>query len=177
MKWKSLDIGYGCYYITGTFTEWLPLLDIPEVRRRVCDDITAALAATKARLVAFVLMPTHVHLLVHLPAEGELHRFLKLWRGRSGRHIPRILAKLERGDLLATLARHANGGCTYATWKEQARSLSVVGEAKLREKIGYIHANPVRRGLVDAPGEWECSSYRFYEEGQDVCLAVAGLPE
>jgi len=25
MKWKNIDVGNGCYYITGTITEWLPL--------------------------------------------------------------------------------------------------------------------------------------------------------
>jgi len=29
-------------------------------------------------------------------------------------------------------------------------------------KIGYIHRNPVKRGLVRSPEEWKWSSYRHY---------------
>ncbi len=32
----------------------------------------------------------------------------------------------------------------------------------LKLMIDYIHANPVRRGLVERPEEWEWSSARWY---------------
>lgn len=31
------------------------------------------------------------------------------------------------------------------------------------EKLGYMHMNPVKRGLVDRPDHWIWSSYTFYE--------------
>jgi putative transposase len=30
------------------------------------------------------------------------------------------------------------------------------------EKLGYIHRNPVKRGLVASPEQWKWSSYRHY---------------
>jgi len=137
----------------------------------VCDDIKVALEACNGSLLAFVIMPTHVHLLVHLP-DGLLHKFTKLWRGRSGRHIPEILERLGHTDALRVLAAHARGGCRYASWKEQVRALAISGMPRLLAKVAYIHANPVRRGLVPHPGDWPYSSYRFYENGEEVCLPV-----
>ena len=32
----------------------------------------------------------------------------------------------------------------------------------MREKLDYMHANPVKRGLVSSPEEWPWSSFRFY---------------
>jgi hypothetical protein len=29
-------------------------------------------------------------------------------------------------------------------------------------KLGYLHRNPVKRGLVPAPEEWKWSSFRHY---------------
>ena len=38
-----------------------------------------------------------------------------------------------------------------------------LGELKtLQSVIDYIHLNPVRRGLVELPEDWEWSSARFY---------------
>jgi putative transposase len=37
---------------------------------------------------------------------------------------------------------------------------------KRAEKLGYMHRNPVKRGLVDAPEQWRWSSYRFYLLGE-----------
>jgi hypothetical protein len=33
--------------------------------------------------------------------------------------------------------------------------------------IDFIHANPVRRGLVEQPTDWEWSSARFWEGGAE----------
>ena len=30
------------------------------------------------------------------------------------------------------------------------------------EKLRYMHRNPVKGGLVEAPEQWQWSSYRFY---------------
>jgi len=111
-------------------------------------------------------MPDHLHLLVYLPDDGQLHRFCKCWRGRSARRIIDILVAHGDVDTLAILREHANGTCKYAAWKDQARALAMLDDAMLRQKIDYIHANPVRRGLVDDPGDWPQSSWRYYAAGE-----------
>ena len=40
------------------------------------------------------------------------------------------------------------------------------------EKIHYIHANPVRRGLVAAAEDWHWSSYRAWYKGENVPMAI-----
>jgi hypothetical protein len=37
---------------------------------------------------------------------------------------------------------------------------------KVKEKLNYMHANPVVRGLVKHPREWPWSSWSFYECGE-----------
>jgi hypothetical protein len=38
----------------------------------------------------------------------------------------------------------------------------VISEAVMREKLDYIHQNPVKRGYVDEPEHWRYSSARDY---------------
>ena len=40
----------------------------------------------------------------------------------------------------------------------------------MREKIAYIHMNPVRRGLVEKPTDWDWSSACDYEGGDGVVV-------
>jgi putative transposase len=42
----------------------------------------------------------------------------------------------------------------------------VFTEKKRVEKLRYMHRNPVRRGLVLEPQQWNWSSYRHYAEGE-----------
>ncbi len=73
------------------------------------------------------------------------------------------------------MARHANGKARFAVWKEQVRALAIYSEKKLYAMVNYIHANPVRRGLVTLPEQWPFSSWRFYEFGEKVGLDVRPL--
>ena len=34
------------------------------------------------------------------------------------------------------------------------------------EKLRYMHRNPVKRGLVAEPQQWDWSSYRHYADGE-----------
>ncbi len=175
MKWKNIDIGPGYYYITATFAEWLPLLGRRDVRAIVCDEITRATAECEASIAAFVLMPEHLHLLVYLPKEGLLHRYYKLWRGRSARKLVDLLRTQGDAATLAAMARHANRGCRYAVWKEQVRALAVWSDRKLSVMMDYIHSNPIRRGLVDTANQWEYSSFRFYYCGEPTIFEVVPM--
>lgn len=175
MKWQNRDIGAAYYYITGTFTEWLPLLNNDAVRSIVCEEVARALAECGGVVSAYVLMPTHLHLLGYLPGETDLHRFCRRWRGRSARRIIDLAKARDSVRVLEILARHANGPSSYAVWKEQARSLPIRTREKLYAMVDYIHANPVRKGLVAHPADWEFSSYRFYECEEAGVLEVVPL--
>jgi putative transposase len=172
MKWRNLDVGAGYYYLTATLVEWLPLLRREDVRGVVCAEIAKALSRCEGSVTAFVLMPDHLHLIVYLPREGVLHAFNRHWRGRSARRIIDGLQQRDDRQTLDVLARHANGECRYALWKEQVRCLPVVTEEKLGTLISYIHANPVRRGLVASAEDWPSSSFGYYEGGDSVALDV-----
>ena len=52
------------------------------------------------------------------------------------------------------------------TPKPPTYDFNVGSEKKRIEKLRYIHRNPVRRGLVQNPEDWEWSSYRHYRTGE-----------
>ena len=44
-------------------------------------------------------------------------------------------------------------------WQIRYYDFNVFTQRKQVEKLRYIHRNPVRRGLVDRPEDWEWSSF------------------
>ena len=56
MKWKNIDIGACYYHITGTCTQWLPLLNNAKARGIVCEEISKALRECGGFLSAYVLL-------------------------------------------------------------------------------------------------------------------------
>jgi putative transposase len=47
-----------------------------------------------------------------------------------------------------------------------------VERKKKAEKLNYMHANPVTRGLVRSAKQWLWSSYGFYFGRRDVLLPI-----
>jgi putative transposase len=93
------------------------------------------------RVYGYVIMPEHVHLLVSEPERGLLAdamHFLKLSFSK----------RLFRGN------NHESG----SFWQKRYYDRNVADEAEFKEKLGYIHRNPVERGLVKDAGDWKWSS-------------------
>jgi putative transposase len=95
-----------------------------------------------------------------------------LWRGRSARGILDSLHSNHDARVLQIMSLHANGKAQYSVWKEQVRALAIKSELKLRTIVSYIHNNPVRRGLVQSPDQWELSSFAFYECGMQSLMLL-----
>ena len=55
---------------------------------------------------------------------------------------------------------------SYQFWQEGNQPKQIAGDEMMRQKLEYIHYNPVKRGYVDDPLHWRYSSARNY----------AGLP-
>ena len=47
-------------------------------------------------------------------------------------------------------------------WQRRYFSFNLDSPERIREKIEYMHANPVRVELVVYPEEWEVSSTRYF---------------
>ena len=56
-----------------------------------------------------------------------------------------------------------NGHTSYRFWQRGGGyDRNIWTAEEIREKMGYIHANPVRRGLLERPGDWPWSSWQAW---------------
>ena len=90
------------------------------------------------QLLAYVVMPEHVHLVL-LPPDG-----MKL-----GLVIREIKSKMAR-EYFATSVIKTNG--EHVFWQKRCYDHNCRSEDTVREKIIYCHNNPVKRGLAPEPG-------------------------
>jgi putative transposase len=51
-------------------------------------------------------------------------------------------------------------------WQARFYDFNVWTEKKRIEKLRYIHRNPVARGLVESPEQWQWTSFRAYSSGE-----------
>ena len=88
-----------------------------------------------------------------------------------------IIAYLEQRqatntlELLALFKRRHKTESTYQVWEEGNHPQIIETETVMRQKLEYIHQNPVKRGYVDLPEHWRYSSARNYA-GQEGLIEV-----
>ncbi|MCI0454978.1 MAG: transposase [Candidatus Dadabacteria bacterium] len=96
-------------------------------------------------LLGFVVMPDHFHALI-MPKHGY--------------YISSVVQKIK--SLFAYRMRGL--GIKGSIWQKSFYDFVVYSEEKCREKLDYIHANPVRKGIVNDPMDYRFSSVNHQEK-------------
>ncbi|MHC4539079.1 MAG: REP-associated tyrosine transposase [Planctomycetota bacterium] len=113
------------------------------------------------KVVAFCLLPDHMHCLWRLP-EGDNDfstRWLLIKKGFTCRYLK--AGGLESGQSLSRKTKRERGIWQRRFWEHQIRD-----EKDLHKHVNYIHYNPVKHGLIDDVEDWPWSTYhRFVREG------------
>ncbi len=124
----ALDGGHGeCY------------LHRPEVATVVADTLRH-FDEERYRLLAWVVMPSHVHVVVELSPPWTLAKVLHSWKSYTATFANRILGR--QGPF----------------WHREYYDRAIRDGKHLRTAIRYVHNNPVKAGLVDRPELWPWSS-------------------
>jgi putative transposase len=113
----------------------------------------------KLKLLGYVLMPDHVHMVVFPPEGVKLGRIIGELKSKSAREIFSIYPP-------------ADSEFTRSFWHKRCYDHNCRTTETVKEKINYCHLNPVRRELVAEPGEWSWSSYNWYMGDRDVPLEM-----
>ena len=159
----------GIYFITFTCYNWLPLIDAAGAYTDVYNFFDV-LKQKGHCIVGYVIMPNHVHLLLHYCGEGAT---LNLLVGNGKRFmaysIVKRLQEKSRADLLVRLSggvepKDKARGKLHEIWKPGFDVKPCRTEKFLLQKLHYIHDNPVRgKWKLAADNEsYEHSSCLFY---------------
>ena len=171
MKLRHYDGDGRAHFVTfGTFKKF-PLITNNENRKTIIDAIISMREKYGFRLLGYVLMPEHIHLVI-VPADGtKLGRIIGEIKRESA---VKILDKFKRlnSPILSKLEVTRNGIKKHAFWQRRCYDHNCRTPESVWKAIDYCHNNPMKRGLVNKPSSWIWSSYRFYHGKNGVVLKI-----
>ncbi len=132
------------YMITAATMAHQPALAGDETKSHVRDALRDMVQHYHFRLLAWVILDNHYHLVLKTRRGLDLTRFVAQLHGGTSRRIN-----------LASATPHRKIWRNY--WDSMIR-----GEADLWTRFNYIHHNPVKHGYVARAEEWASSSYHYY---------------
>jgi putative transposase len=137
------------HFLTFSCYRRLPYLGTAEVRSLFESALERMRKRYRFVVAGYVVMPEHVHLLVNEPQRSALDRAIKSIK---------LSVTLRRGE--------------RPFWQARYYDFNVWTDAKRIEKLRYMHRNPVNRGLVEMPEDWQWSSYRHYATGIEGAVEI-----
>ncbi len=96
------------------------------------------------RLLAWVVMPNHVHTMIETMAGHPLGRVIHSWKSFTGNEANRILSR------------------TGMFWHPDFFDRFIRDADHFDQALAYIHQNPVAAGLVPRAEDWRFSSARLW---------------
>jgi len=173
---KNLKRYYGrgdLHFVTFSCYRRLPLLRTIRARNLFVQALGAIRERYKFLLPGYVVMPDHVHLLISEPPKSSLSTMLKALKQRVSRALRRKMCEAASAQLRLPFMKDGSGLQRF--WQPRFYDFNVYSGYKVREKLEYMHANPVKRGLVTNPGAWMWSSFLSYEKGQAGLIRIDPL--
>lgn len=98
----------------------------------------------QVKLLAYCLMPNHLHLLVKQESDSPISKFI------TALHTSYAKVFNKKYDKVGHL------------FQDRFKQVIVESDEQLLHLTRYIHLNPVLAGLMDQPEKYEWSSYREY---------------
>jgi putative transposase len=161
---KGLKRYYGqgqLHFVTFSCYWRLPLLGRVQARNLFVKELERVRREYGFLLVGYVVMPNHVHVLMSEPKKGTPSTVLQMLKQRVSRGM-RKDKKLAtpKGQLPLLFPKFIANLPQF--WQPRFYDFNLYSHEKKKEKLEYMHANPVVRGLVRHPRDWPWSSFSFY---------------
>jgi putative transposase len=154
------------HFITFSHYRRLPLLKTVRARDVFLKELGNVRDEMGFHLLGYVVMPEHVHLLMSEPKQGTPSTVLQKLKMRVARKLRKRGRPACAGQMRLPFAEA--GEPLRAFWQARFYDFNVYSTGKKKEKLNYMHANPVIRGLVEHPRDWAWSSWGFYYGGGGV---------
>jgi len=151
------------HFMTCTVMEWLPVFTGPETMQIIIDCWQYQREHEGLKLYGFVILENHLHFVAQAPRLDKCVSSFKSFTARKlidylqSLHIEQLLKRLRFSKRAHKVDRE------YQFWQEGVHAEMVFSEEIMREKLKYIHENPIKRGYVNRAEYWRYSSASNYE--------------
>ena len=159
------------HFLTCTVVEWLPVFTRQEAVQILFDSWSYLQRHEGLRLYGFVVLENHLHAVAQ---SNDLPNTWSRFKSYTARQVIDLLKAHGTEALLKRMLftrKAQRDDREYQFWQEGSHPQGIDNEAMLRQKLEYIHQNPVKRGYVDEPEHWRWSSARNYA-GQEGLVEV-----
>ncbi len=149
------------HFMTCTVLHWIPVFTNPKTVSILLESLNY-LINDGLKLYAYVILENHMHFIAQ---SDSISRDIARFKSYTGKKLIQFLLEEKIKTILDQLVFYKKAhksDRTYQFWQEGVHPEQVQSNEMMRQKVEYVHYNPVTRGYVDRPEHWRYSSARNY---------------
>jgi putative transposase len=155
MDYRRVYLPGGTYFFTLVTYNRRPILSSPENIQILRNAFQYTLGRYPFSIAATITLPDHIHFIWTLPENsGDYSTPWRLIKSHFTRNWQ------QKNGCSESASRRKKGEADV--WQRRFWEHLIRDEDDLTNHVEYIHYNPVKHGLVNAPSEWKYSSFMNY---------------
>jgi REP element-mobilizing transposase RayT len=157
----------GLFYLTLTIVDWIDVFTRTIYRDLLIDSLRFCQSKKGLDIFAFVIMSNHLHLIVQ-SSNGYLSATLRDFKKFTSKAIIDTINSIPESRSVWMLdgfklnADKHSRNKEFQVWIQNNHAVQLYSPDFIREKVDYLHNNPVRAGWVEKPEDYIYSSARYY---------------
>ena len=166
------------YFTTTTVVDWLDVFTRPRYKHIIVESLEYCQANKGLNIYAWVLMTNHLHMIVDTSGTASIGDVLRDFKKFTSKGIVKAIQENEQESRQEWLLnrfrfRAANEKkiTNFKFWQDDNYVENIISYDFYRQKLNYIHENPVRQEIVARAEDYLYSSARNYA-GMDGLLKV-----
>jgi len=148
----------GIFFVTSTIVNWIPVFRDEKYYRILIDTIKHYQENNSLIVYAYVFMDNHFHMII---SNDNISKIMQSAKKYSAKEIINNL-KVDKNEAVLKEFRESKPDykitSNHQVWQESYHPQEIISYAMLKQKIEYIHYNPVKKNLVEKPEDWKYSS-------------------
>ncbi len=142
--------GPALFFLATPTREMIPIFRLQSLARQAILQLRRVADEHDALIYGYCLIPSSLYALVGFAGKYDLGAFMYKYKWLSSRAI----MALDHGEFHDRLFRKGK----FKPWMNRFDNLTVSSRDQYESRMNYIHNEPVRKGLVPEPIQWEFSS-------------------
>ncbi|RVU23354.1 transposase [Sandaracinomonas limnophila] len=162
-EFRKTHEGY-LYFITLTVSGWVDVFSRREYAEIIIENLKYCQVNKGLEIYAYVIMTNHLHLIVSRD-KGKIGDWVRDFKSFTSKELTRLIKKNpqeSRKDWIQMVfkfnAKLRNKEFGFSFWQDGFYPVCLDSNAKIDQKLDYIHINPVKAGFVSNSEDWRLSS-------------------
>lgn len=176
MTFSSFHDSSHLYFVTASVIEWKPLFIKDEYAKIPLNSLAWMHEQQQILLFVFVIMPSHLHVILK-PESDAIGDIVQQFGSFTAHEILKKLREQDQKDLLDVFQqKKRDQRHKHSIWQD-IQAKNIYSMKFLRQKIEYIHQNPVAKDwkLANDRADYPYSSAGYYDYGRKPIIEITDI--